>query len=162
MIIQHDTIMLHYYSLHIVNSYTHNISAAIFFSLLQVPLVVFSNFLGILNLTLYLNHGDRLSIVHHPVGILLFLIRTRDWTHNLQVVVCYNIWLDMLTLSVVCPGEQFRLEDNEKNNATICLPNVRGMSEKLERIYSSYNIKMICRNSSTLWGHLFKVKHLKV
>ena len=36
--------------------------------------------------------------------------------------------------------------------------NVRGMSEKIRRIYSPYNVRTIFRNSTTLWRHLFQVK----
>ena len=52
----------HYYSLYIANCYTplgcyiHNVSATVLTNILQVPFVVFGNLLGIMNLTLYLNH----------------------------------------------------------------------------------------------------------
>ena len=64
--------------------------------LTNLPLIflIFGNFQGIMDLTLYLTHGDRLSPFHPFFGeyfesAIFMVIRsaTKDWTHNLQAVV---------------------------------------------------------------------------
>ena len=99
-----------HYSLHIVDCYTHigyythNVLTAVF----SLPFVVFCNLPGILNLTLYLNHGvdwscsshDTFGISHIQLRSAFFIAsenETREWTHCLKVV-------DLLVYLTWCPN----------------------------------------------------------
>ena len=81
----------HYHFLHIANYSIHHVSVIVLSGLLRVPFVVLDNLPEILNLILYLNHKVRLFSFWHQLLFVFFITirsRTRDWTHNLQAVIC--------------------------------------------------------------------------
>ena len=51
-----------------------------------------------------------------------------------------------------------RIEDNTRKLATVCLPYVKGLAERLQKICSPYDIRTIFTSGSTLWRYLFWVK----
>ena len=51
-----------------------------------------------------------------------------------------------------------RIEDNTRKLATVCLPDVKGLAERIQKICSPYDIKILFTSGSTLRRSLFRVK----
>ena len=51
-----------------------------------------------------------------------------------------------------------RIKDDTRKLTTLCLPYVRGLSKRIQRICSPYDIKAIFTSGSTLQRYLFCVK----
>ena len=51
-----------------------------------------------------------------------------------------------------------RIENDNRKLTKVCLPYVKGLAERTQKIYSSYDIRRIFTNGSTLWRYLFCVK----
>ena len=47
-----------------------------------------------------------------------------------------------------------RIEDDTRKLTIVCLPYVKGLAERMRRIYSPYDIRTIFTNDSTFWRHL--------
>ena len=59
------------------------------------------------------------------------------------------------------PGKlDWRIENDDRKLTTICLPYVKGLAERIQRICSPYDIRAIFTRGSTLWRYLFCVKPL--
>ena len=52
----------------------------------------------------------------------------------------------------------WRIENDAWKLTTICLPYVKGLAERIQRICSTYDITIIFTSGSTLWRYLFCVK----
>ena len=52
----------------------------------------------------------------------------------------------------------WRIEDNTRKLTTVFLPGVKGLSEKVQKIFSSYDIWTIFTSGSTLRRYFFRVK----
>ena len=51
-----------------------------------------------------------------------------------------------------------RIEDNTRKLTTVCLPYVKGLAERIQKIYSPYGIRSVFTSGSTLRRYLFRVK----
>ena len=51
-----------------------------------------------------------------------------------------------------------RMEDNIQKLTTVCLPYVKGLAERIQKICSPYDIRTEFTSGSTLWRYLFRVK----
>ena len=51
-----------------------------------------------------------------------------------------------------------RIEDNIRKLTTVCLPNVQGLAERIQKICSLYDIRTVFTSGSTLQRYLFRVK----
>ena len=51
-----------------------------------------------------------------------------------------------------------RIEDNTRKLTTVCLPYVKGLAERIQKICSPYDIRTVFTSGSTLWRYLFRVK----
>ena len=51
-----------------------------------------------------------------------------------------------------------RIEDKTRKLTTVCLPYVKGLPERIQRICSPYDIRTIFTSGSTLRSYLFRVK----
>ena len=51
-----------------------------------------------------------------------------------------------------------RIEDNTWKLTTVCLPYVKGLAERIEKIYGTYDIGTVFTSDLTLWRYLFQVK----
>ena len=51
-----------------------------------------------------------------------------------------------------------RIEDNTRKLTTVCLPYVKGLFERIQKICSPYDIRTVFTSGSTLWRYLFRVK----
>ena len=51
-----------------------------------------------------------------------------------------------------------RIEDNTQKLTTVCLPYVRGLAERTQKICSLYDIRTVFTSGSTLRGYLFRFK----
>ena len=54
----------------------------------------------------------------------------------------------------------WRIEDNTRKLTTVCLPYVKGLAERIQKICSPYDIRTVFTSGSTLWRYLFRVKPL--
>ena len=57
-------------------------------------------------------------------------------------------------------GQYPRRKDNTRKLTTVFLPYVKGLAERIQKIYSSYDIRIVFTSSSTLRRYLFRVKPL--
>ena len=51
-----------------------------------------------------------------------------------------------------------RIEDNTRKLTTVCLPYVKGLAERIQKMCSPYDIRTVFTSSSTLRRYLFRVK----
>ena len=51
-----------------------------------------------------------------------------------------------------------RIEDNTRKFTTVCLPYVKGLAEWIQKVYSSYDVRIVFTSGSTLRRYLFRVK----
>ena len=51
-----------------------------------------------------------------------------------------------------------RIEDNTRKLTTVCLPYVKGLAERIQKICSPYNIRTVFTSGSTLRRYLFRIK----
>ena len=51
-----------------------------------------------------------------------------------------------------------RIADNTRKLTTVCLPYVKGVAERIQKICSPYDIRTVFTSGSTLWKYLFQVK----
>ena len=51
-----------------------------------------------------------------------------------------------------------RIEDNTRKLTTVCLPYVKGLAERIQKIYCPYDIRTVFTRGSTLPRYLFRVK----
>ena len=51
-----------------------------------------------------------------------------------------------------------RMEDNTQKLTTVCLPYVKGLAERIQKIYCPYDIRTVFTSDSPLWRYLFWVK----
>ena len=51
-----------------------------------------------------------------------------------------------------------RIEDNTRKLITVCLPYVKWLAERIQKICSQYDIRIVFTSGSTLWRYLFWVK----
>ena len=51
-----------------------------------------------------------------------------------------------------------RIEDNTRKLTTVCLPYVKGLDERIQKICSPYDIRTVFTSGSTLRRYLFRVK----
>ena len=51
-----------------------------------------------------------------------------------------------------------RIEDNIRKLTTVCLPYVKGLPKRIQKICSPYDIRTVFTNGSTLQKYLFRVK----
>ena len=51
-----------------------------------------------------------------------------------------------------------RIEDDTRKFTTVCLSNIKGLAERIQRICSPYDIMTIFTSGSTLQWHFFRVK----
>ena len=51
-----------------------------------------------------------------------------------------------------------RVEDNTRKLTTVCLPYVKGLAERIQKICRSYDIRTVFTSGSTLRRYLFRVK----
>ena len=51
-----------------------------------------------------------------------------------------------------------RIEDNTRKLTTVCLPYVKGLVERIQKICSPYDIRTVFTSGSILWRYLFWVK----
>ena len=51
-----------------------------------------------------------------------------------------------------------RIKDNTRKLTTVCLPYVKGLAERIQRICSPYDIRTVFTSGSTLQRYLFRVK----
>ena len=51
-----------------------------------------------------------------------------------------------------------RMEDNTRKPTTVCLPYVKGLAERIQKICSPYDIRTVFTSGSTLRRYLFQVK----
>ena len=51
-----------------------------------------------------------------------------------------------------------RMKDNTRKLTTVCLPYVKGLAERIQKICSPYDIRPVFTSGSTLWRYLFRVK----
>ena len=51
-----------------------------------------------------------------------------------------------------------RMEDNTRKLSTVCLPNFKGLAERIQKICSPYGIMTVFTSGSTLRRYLFRVK----
>ena len=51
-----------------------------------------------------------------------------------------------------------RIEDNNQKLTTVSLPYVKGLAERIQKIYSPYDIRTVLTSGLTLWRYLFWVK----
>ena len=51
-----------------------------------------------------------------------------------------------------------RIEDNTRKLTTVCLPYVKGLAERIQKICSPYDIRTVFTSGSTLQRYLFQVK----
>ena len=54
----------------------------------------------------------------------------------------------------------WRIENDARKLTTMCLPYVKGLAERIQRICSPYDLRTIFTSGSTLWRYLFCVKPL--
>ena len=52
-----------------------------------------------------------------------------------------------------------RMEDNTRKLSTVCLPYVKGLAEKIQKICSPYDIRTVFTSGSTLRRYLFRSSH---
>ena len=52
------------------------------------------------------------------------------------------------------------MEDNTRKLNTVCLPYVKGLAERIQKICSPYDIRTVFTSCSTLRRYLFRVKPL--
>ena len=52
----------------------------------------------------------------------------------------------------------WRMEDNTRKLTTVCLPYVKGLAERIQKIYSPYDIRTVFTSGSTLRRYLSRVK----
>ena len=52
----------------------------------------------------------------------------------------------------------WRMEDNTQKLTTVCLPYIKGLAERIQKICSLYDIGTVFTSGSTLRGYLFWVK----
>ena len=50
------------------------------------------------------------------------------------------------------------MEDNTRKLTTVCLPYVKGLAERIQKICSPYDIRTVFTSGSTLRRYLFRVK----
>ena len=48
--------------------------------------------------------------------------------------------------------------DNTRKLTMVCLPYVKGLAERIQKICRPYNIRTVFTSDSTLWRYLFRVK----
>ena len=53
-----------------------------------------------------------------------------------------------------------RIEDNTRKFTTVCLPYVKGLAERIQKVCSPYDIRTVFLSGSTLQRYLFRVKPL--
>ena len=51
-----------------------------------------------------------------------------------------------------------RIEDNTHKLTTVCLPYVKGLAKRIQKICRPYDIRTVFTSGSTLRGYLFRVK----
>ena len=51
-----------------------------------------------------------------------------------------------------------RIEDNTQKLTMVCLPYVKGLTERIQKICSPHYIRTIFTSGSTLWRYLFWIK----
>ena len=51
-----------------------------------------------------------------------------------------------------------RIEDNTQKLTTLCLPFIKGLTKRIQKICSPYDIRTVFTSSSTLWRDFFQVK----
>ena len=51
-----------------------------------------------------------------------------------------------------------RIEDNTRKLTTVCLPDVKGLAERIQKICSPYDIRTVFTSGSNLRRYLFRVK----
>ena len=54
-----------------------------------------------------------------------------------------------------------RVEDNTRKLTTVCMPYVKGLTERIQKICSPYDIRTVFTSGSTLRSYLFRVKPLR-
>ena len=52
------------------------------------------------------------------------------------------------------------IENNIRKLTTVCLPYVKGLTERIQKICNPYDIRTVFTSGSTLWRYLFRVKPL--
>ena len=52
----------------------------------------------------------------------------------------------------------WRMEDNTRKLTTVCLPYIKGLAERIQKIRSPYDIRTVFTSGSTLRRYLFRVK----
>ena len=77
------------------------------------------------------------------------MIRLR---HNLH----RNNYPDRITLATRKLDK--RIEDNTRKITTVCLPYVKGLAKRIQKIWSPYDIRTVFTSGSTLQRYLFWVK----
>ena len=50
------------------------------------------------------------------------------------------------------------MEDNTWKLTMVCLPYIKGLAERIQKICSPYDIRTVFTSGSTLWRYLFRVK----
>ena len=51
-----------------------------------------------------------------------------------------------------------RIEDNTRKLTTVCLPHVKGLAERIQKMCSPYDIRTVSTSGSTLQRYLFRIK----
>ena len=51
-----------------------------------------------------------------------------------------------------------RIEDNTRKLTRVCLPYVKELVERTQKIFSPYDIRTVFTSGSTVWRYLFRVK----
>ena len=75
-----------------------------------------------------------------------------SWRHNLH----RNNYREHITLAP--RNLNRRIVDNTWKLTTVCLPYVKGLAKRIQKIYGPYDIRTIFTSGSTLRRHLFRVK----
>ena len=142
---------------------------------------------GVLVLVTHTEQVFRSSVYHKPTFTRQYLNFNSHHLHNVKkgIVHCLQHWAkaicsdmdafqeEMISFRhnlhcnnypewiISAPGNlDKRIEDNTQKLTTVCLPYVKGLTERIQKICSPYDIRTIFTSGSTLWRYHFCVKPL--
>ena len=114
----------------------------------------------------YLNYNS-----HHPYTVKKGIVRCLQ--HRAKTISCdtdayqeemislrHNLHRNNYPESIILAPRNldWRMEDNIRKLTTVCLPYVKGLAERIQKICSPYDIRTVFTSGSTLRRYIFRVK----
>ena len=77
-----------------------------------------------------------------------------------MIILRHNLHRNNYTESITLAPRNLdrRMDDNTRKLTTVCLPYVKGLAERIQKICSPYDIRTVFTSGSTLRRYLFRVK----